>query len=120
MSRPGESAPLRPLSFGSIHSYELRNHQIVGRFLGLLPFLRIDLDDVAFMRLATRSETPLPYRIIHWTRFLPGRRSRCPVYLLQLKTNRRVFIPLEGGAHFRLRQAIGGKQRRMAQLRKAA
>jgi hypothetical protein len=54
----------------------------------------------------------LPYLLLNWTSFLPRHRSRRPVYVLQSKGRRRIFLKLEGTAHFKLRQAIGKKNER--------
>jgi len=74
---------------------------------GLIPIFSIHLSSVHYLRLATRGEVPLPYLWRNWLQFLPHRRAKRPVYVLQTKTGRRLFLKLTGDAHFELRRAIG-------------
>lgn len=103
---------LSPFSFGSICSYELCGNRLIARLFGLLPVRTIHLTDVHYLRLATRDEVTPTYLLFNWSQFLPHRRSVCPVYILQTKKHQRVFLKLEGAAHFRLRQAIGRSTKR--------
>jgi len=109
---------LSPLSFGSPCSYELCGEHVVVRLFGLIPILDFHLDDVQYLRLATRSEVTPIYYLFNWSQFMAFRRSSRPVYVLQTKTHHRIFLKLEGSGHFKLRQAIGRhtehKKNRMA------
>ena len=98
---------LSPASIGSPCSYELMGEYIVGRFLGIIPIARIHLGAVHYLRLATRNETNPLYLLLNWPQFLmSSRRAVRPVYILQTRKGQRLFLKLEGGEHFRLRQAI--------------
>jgi len=98
---------LSPSSPGTPCSYELKGHLLTARLFGLVPIFTIHLSNVHYLRLASRDEVSPLYLITNWLQFLPHRRSICPVYVLQAKTGRRLFLKLEGEAHFKLRQAIG-------------
>ncbi|MCF7818858.1 MAG: hypothetical protein K9M54_13360 [Kiritimatiellales bacterium] len=111
---------LSPASMGSPNSYELRGNHIVVRLFGIIPLQIIRMEDVHYLRLATRDEVSAGYLILNWMNFLPRRRSMLPVYVLQTKNGRRFFLRLENGAHFRLRQAIGRQSERSAPHRHAA
>ena len=101
---------LSPSSPGSPCSYELHGSLLTARLFGVLPVFTIHLSNVHYLRLATRGEiTPL-YLLGNWMHFLPHRRSISPVYVLQAKTGRRLFLKLDETAHFKLRQAIGQQQ----------
>lgn len=100
-------AVLTPAALDAPISYELCGNQIIGRFLGLIPMQHIDLDSVHFLRLAARSEVNPVHLLINWRHFLIRARSGSPVYILQTRRRQRIFLKLTGGAHFRLRQAIG-------------
>jgi len=98
---------LSPVSLGAPCSYGLEGDHIVGRLFGLFPLTRIHLGAVHYLRLATRREVSPAYLLINWPQFLLARhRSVSPVYILQTRKGHKVFMKLEGGAHFRLRQAI--------------
>jgi hypothetical protein len=108
---------LNPASLHSICSYELTGNIIRRRLLGLIPVQSIHLADVQYLRLATYDELLTPtYLLFHWPRLLPHHRSVRPVYVLQTKTRRRIFLKLEAGAHFKLRQAIGRKREQEQRL----
>ena len=78
---------------------------------GFIPVQRISLAEVHYLRLATYDELITPtYLLFHWPQLLPYHRSVRPVYVLQTKTRRRIFLKLSAGAHFKLRQAIGRKR----------
>lgn len=95
------------ISFGSPCSYELCGDHMIGRFLGLLPVNKIHLGAVHYLRLATRNEVSPLYFLLNWPQLLLARhRSSCPVYILQTRKGHKVFLKMEGGAHFRLRKAI--------------
>ena len=101
---------LSPSSPSSPCSYELQGSLLTARLFGLFPVFSIHLSNVHYLRLATRGEVNPLYLLGTWFQFLPHRRSICPVYVLQAKTGRRLFLTLEGTAHFKLRQAIGRQQ----------
>ncbi|VGO15262.1 hypothetical protein PDESU_03844 [Pontiella desulfatans] len=110
---------LAPMSFGAPCTYELSGDHIVGRLFGIIPYLRIHLGAVHYLRLATRSEVSPVYFIFNWPQFLlTNRRSVSPVYILQTRKGHRICLKLAGGAHFKLRQAIARhsdrKRHRMA------
>ncbi len=109
---------LNPVSIGSVCSHELSGNIITSRLFGFIPVQSIHLADVHYLRLATNDELTPVYLLFNWSRFLPQQHSVRPVYILQTKTRRRIFLKLGGGAHFRLRQAIGRqheqRQRRLA------
>ncbi len=109
---------LCPVSAGSINSYELRGNILAIRLFGVATVQSIPLSDVLYLRLATRSEVTPSYLLFNWLNFLPHRRSVCPVYVLQTKHRKRLFLKLDGSAHFKLRQAIGRNSEKRA--RKAA
>jgi hypothetical protein len=98
---------LSPSSPSAPCSYELQGQLLIARLFGLIPVFSIHLSNVHYLRLATRDEVTPLYLMSNWLQFLPHRRSVCPVYVLQAKTGRRLFLKLEGGAHFALRKAIG-------------
>ena len=110
---------LSPSSPGSPCSYELDGSLLIARLFGLIPVFTIHLSNVHYLRLATRGETTPLYLLSNWLHFLPHHRATCPVYVLQAKTGRRLFLKLDGTAHFKLRQAIG-RQREQLKLRIAA
>jgi hypothetical protein len=98
---------LAPISFGSPCSYELSGDHIICRLFGYIPIRRIHLGAVHYLRLATRSEVSPVFFIFNWPQLiLSHRRSVCPVYILQTRKRHRIFLKLESGAHFKLRQAI--------------
>lgn len=98
---------LSSAEFGSLFSYELKGDYIIGRLFGIVAVRRIHLAAVYYLRLATRSETPVWYMFFNALQFMPHRRSIRPVYVLQTRSRHRIFLKLEGAAHFKLRQAIG-------------
>jgi hypothetical protein len=101
------SYQLAPVSFGSPCSYELCGDHIVSRLFGIIRLRSIHLGAVHYLRLATRSEVPPAYLVFNWPQFLlSSRRSVCPVYILQTRSGHRFCLKLQGGAHFKLRQAI--------------
>jgi hypothetical protein len=101
---------LSPSSPGSLCSYELQGSLLTARLFGFVPAFTIHLSNVHYLRLATPDEVSPLYLATNWLQFLPHRRSICPVYVLQAKTGRRLFLKLDGTAHFKLRQAIGRQQ----------
>ena len=108
---------LNPASLYSICSYELSGNIIRRRLFGLIPVQNIHLADVHYLRLATYDELLTPtYLLFHWPQLLPYHRSVRPVYILQTKTRRRIFLKLGAGAHFKLRQAIGGERELQKQV----
>jgi len=110
---------LKPASLNSICAYALSGNIIKRRLFGFIPIQSIPLADVHYLRLATYEELITPaYLLFNWPQLLPHHRSVRPVYILQTKTRRRIFLKLGAGAHFRLRQAIG--QQREQQQRMAA
>lgn len=113
----GESPPA-PFSRGTLCSYELRGNRMVTRLFGILPVQSIHLADIHYLRLASQDEMNPISLLTNWPHFLSYRRSVRPVYVLQTKTHRRLFLRLDGKAHFKLRQAIARnrepRQRRMA------
>lgn len=110
---------LSPASLHSICSCELSGNIITRRLFGLVPVQRIHLVDVHYLRLATYDELITPtYLLFNWPQLLPYHRSVRPVYILQTKTRRRIFLTLGAGAHFKLRQALG--RQREEQQRVAA
>ena len=98
---------LSPLSISSPFTSELCGDRIVVRFLGLIPWKYIFLSDIHYLRLATRDEVSLAYLLLNYSNFFFHRRHGHPVYVIQTKQGRNLFLKLAGGAHFRLRQAIG-------------
>ncbi|VGO22968.1 hypothetical protein [Pontiella sulfatireligans] len=98
---------LSSAGLGSIFSYELCGDQIVSRLFGLFPVRSINLAAVCYLRLATRSEVSPVYFLTSWMQFMPHRRTINPVYVLQTRKGHRLFLKLQGDAHFKLRQAIG-------------
>ena len=98
---------LAPVSFGTLCSYDLCGDHIVARLFGVIRLRSIHLGAVHYLRLATRSEVPMVYLVFNWPQFLLShRRSVCPVYVLQTRNGHRFCMKLQGGAHFKLRQAI--------------
>ena len=98
---------LAPVSFGSPCSYVLCGDQIIVHLFGFIPILKIHLASVHYLRLSTRSEVTPLYFLFNWPQFMAHRRSTRPVYVVQTHTRQRIFLKLEGAAHFKLRQAIG-------------
>ena len=111
-----KTIPLSPSSPGSPCSYELHGSLLTARLFGLIPVFTIHLSNVHYLRLATRSEVTPLYLLGNWLQFLPHRRSICPVYVLQAKTGRRLFLKLDGTTHFKLRQAIGRQHERRQRI----
>ena len=100
-------ALIAPASLTSPCSYDLEGDHVVSRLFGLFPLNRIHLGAVHYLRLATRNEVSPAYFIMNWPRFLlASHRAVSPVYILQTRKGHKLFLRLEGGAHFRLRQAI--------------
>jgi len=117
MRSPATATLLSPFSIGSPCAHRLQGDRVVSYFLGIFPVQTLPLSEVRYLRLATRREAAPTYLLFNWPSFLPHRRSIRPVYVLQARGRRRIFLKLESGAHFKLRQAIGrqNKQRpRMA------
>ena len=99
---------LATFSLSSPCSFAMEGDQVIGRIFGVVPFYKVHLDEVHFLRLASRSDAPPVYFLFNWPCFIMTRkRSVKPVYILQTRKGQRIMIKLEGGAHFRLRQAIG-------------
>ncbi len=101
---------LSPSSPGSPCSYELQGSLLTARLFGVFPVFTIHLSNVHYLRLATHGELSPLYLLGNWMHFLPHRRSISPIYVLQAKTGRRLFLKLDGSAHFKLRQVIGRQQ----------
>ena len=95
-----------PFSRGTLCSYELRSNRIVARLFGIFPVQSIHLAEIRYLRLASQDEMAPLHLLFNWLHFLPHRRSVRPVYVLQTKTHRRLFLKLDGKAHFKLRQAM--------------
>ena len=107
MRSPAPATLLSPVSIGSPCAHKLQDDRVVSYFLGLVPIRTLPLSEVLYLRLATRREAFPVYLLFNWTSFLSHRRSIRPVYVLQTKGRRRIFLKLESGIHFKLRQAIG-------------
>ena len=106
-AEPIGKSTIARVSLGSPCSYELNGDHMIGRFLGMIPISKIHLGAVHYLRLATRSEVSPLYFLLNWPQMLlSSHRSVCPVYILQTRKGQKVFLKMEGGAHFRLRQAI--------------
>ncbi len=107
-----------PFSRGLLCSYELRGNRIVAHLFGIFPVQNIHLSEIRYLRLASQDEMTPVCLLFNWPHFLPHRRSVRPVYVLQTKNSRRLFLKLDGKAHFKLRQAIARthetRQQRMA------
>ena len=73
----------------------------------------IHLSNVHYLRLAARGEVTRICLLSNWLQFLPHHRSTCPIYVLQAKTGRRLFLKLDNSAHFKLRQAIGRQKEQL-------
>lgn len=91
----------------SPYSYELCGNLLITRLFGFLPVFSIHLSNIHYLRLATRDEVNPVYLLVNWSQFLSYQRAASPLYVLQAKTGRRLFLKLNGKAHFKLRQAIG-------------
>lgn len=108
---------LSSCSIRSPYSYELSGNLLITRLFGFLPVFRIHLSNIHYLRLAARDELNPVHLLVTWSH----QRASSPLYVLQAKTGRRLFLKLNGKAHFTLRQAIGrqleqklGHPRRMA------
>ncbi|HSR88019.1 MAG TPA: hypothetical protein VLL07_03615 [Pontiella sp.] len=111
------SIKLSSFGLGSPCSYKLEGDHISGKFLGFIPAGNIHLENVNYLRLATSDEAPPLYVFFNYIQFMSFRRARRPVYVLQTQSRRRIFLKLDSGTHFRLRQAIGryvSREKRMA------
>jgi hypothetical protein len=97
---------LCPLSFGSLVSYELCGDHIIVKLLGLVQIKSINVAAVSYLRLAVRAEVSPFYYLFHWPKIMKRGRYLRPVYVLQTRKRHRIFLRLDGDAHFRLRQAI--------------
>jgi hypothetical protein len=111
---------LSPSTPNSPCSYELQGSLLTARLFGLFPIFTIHLSNVHYLRLATPDEVTTLYRLSNILQFLPHRRCVCPVYILQAKTGRRLFLKLESDVHFTLRQAIGKTLERTTTHHRAA
>ena len=101
------SIKLASVGLGSPCSYKLTGEHISGKFLGIIPIGSIHLGTVNYLRLATSDEAPPLYLLFNCIQFMSFRRARRPVYVLQTQSHRRIFLKLDSGTHFRLRQALG-------------
>ena len=101
------SIKLSSFGLGSPCSYKLEGEHISGKFLGIIPAGNIHLGAVNYLRLATSDEAPPLYLLFNCIQFMSFRRARRPVYVLQTRSRRRIFLKLDSGTHFRLRQALG-------------
>ena len=101
------SIKLSSFGLGSPCSYKLLGEHISGKFLGIIPAGNIHLGNVNYLRLATSDEAPPLYLLFNCIQFMSYRRVHRPVYVLQTQSRRRIFLKLDSGTHFSLRQAIG-------------
>ena len=105
---------------GLLVSYTLMPDRLVIYLLGFIPARVFKLKDVAYLRLASQDEVPHWFYVRNMKHFRPAGAAHCPVYVLQSsKRSKRAYLKLRGGAHFRLRSAIGF-HRRLAAVRDAA
>jgi hypothetical protein len=89
-------------------SYHLTPGALTVSLLGFIRLRRVALSDVRYLRLASSDEVSHTYFFRNWSHFRPGRARYCPIYVLRTrKRNKRIFLKLRSGAHFRLRRAIG-------------
>lgn len=107
---------LTSLSLGSASSCELIGDKITVRLFGLIPVQTIHLANVHHLRLATQNEATMVALLSDWWQLLPRRHSVRAVYVLQTKARRRIFMNLDGSAHFRLRQAIGRSHKNLPRI----
>ena len=84
-------------------SYVLTGKMIIVQLIGLIPVLKIQLTEIQYLRLASRTERPLHYQIRNWISL----HSEQPVYLIQTKRGRRIFLSMSGDSHFQLRRMLG-------------
>ena len=111
------SIKLSSFGMGSPCSYKLEGEHITGNLFGIIPVRHIHLGAVNYLRLATSDEAPPLYLLFNCIQFMSHRRATRPVYVLQTQSRRRIFLKLDSGTHFRLRQALGRhvvRDRRMA------
>lgn len=100
-------AKIVSVSFGSPFSFELKGDHVLVKLLGVVPVGKVHLGAIHFLRLATKNEVSPIYFVLNWPQMLlVSQRSKCPVYILQTRKGHKFFLKMEGGAHFRLRQAI--------------
>jgi len=98
---------LSTFGMGSLCSYVLSGEHIIGNLFGIIPIRQIHLGAVNYLRLATSDEAPPLYLLFNYFQFMSYRRAVRPVYVLQTRAKRRIFLKLDSGTHFRLRQALG-------------
>jgi hypothetical protein len=110
---------LSPCYPGSPFSYDLTGGAIVPKLFGLVANEQVPLEEIDYLRLATRDEVPAIYLLFNWLQFMPWRRSVKPVYILKTRHGQCIFLKLEGDTHFKLRQAIG-RHHRVSHQRMAA
>jgi len=120
MRKAGREQSPKPLSRDLLCSYELRGNRIVARLFGIFPVQNVHLSEIHYLRLSSKDETTPIYLFFNWPHFLPYRRSVRPVYVLQTKTHRRLFLKLDGNAHFKLRQAMARTREPRQQRRRMA
>ena len=101
------STKLSSFGMGSPCSYTLEGEHINGNLFGLIPVRHIHLGAVNYLRLATSDEAPPLYLIFNCIQFMSHRRATRPVYVMQTQSRHRIFLKLDSGTHFRLRQALG-------------
>ena len=98
---------LASVSLGSPFSFELKGDHLIQRFLGLIPTGKVHLGAINYLRLATRNEMSPFYFLLNWPQMLlSSHRCTRPVYVVQTRKGNKLFLKMEGGEHFRLRQAI--------------
>jgi len=97
---------LSSFGMGTLCSYVLSGEHIIGSLFGIIPVRQIHLGAVNYLRLATSDEAPPLYLLFNYMQFMSHRRAVRPVYVMQTRSSR-IFLKLDSGTHFRLRQALG-------------
>lgn len=97
------------MDVGLFVSYQLTSESITTKLFRFITLNTIPLNKVMDLREATESDVTR-LNFINWFRFLPSRRSICPVYTWQTDENSpRIFMKLDHGSHIDMKQTLGGR-----------
>lgn len=98
---------LTDMDVGIFVSYEMTAESLTTKLFRTFTLNTIPLKKVLDIREAdTQDITPL--NRVNWFNFPSSRRSLCPVYTLQAtETSPRIFMRLNRGSHFVLKNALG-------------
>lgn len=97
------------MDVGLFVSYQLTPEALTTKLFRFITLNTIPLNKVLDLREAEETDVTKLNRI-NWFRFLPSRRTMCPVYTLQADEHSpRIFMKLDRGSHIDLKQRLGGR-----------